>query len=256
MVPSFDLMKANQPDKTRLLIRLSPVRWYHKLMHKGDRVRCNVCGQNFRKFRSFGVPLRANAMCPNCYSLETTRVLWFYLSDEVLGKKNKNNFLYFEPESFLLDKISDSTTLLQSTDLSYLNSLTEMEADQKLPGGKADVIIFSHVLEYARDEEAVFEELKRLLRPGGFVLIQTIVNWEMDRSYENPSTWEDKDRLNLYFTPGVERIYGADIVKHLVKAGFDVEQIDYADQLGSAAKKYYSLGDGKREMIFKCKKLN
>ena len=248
-------MKTHQPDKTKVLIRLSPVRWYHRLKSIGGKVRCNVCGNNFSQFRSFGVPLRSNAMCPNCYSLESTRVLWFYLSDEVIGKKNKNNFLYFEPESALLGKLKQTSVDIITSNLDYLNSINHLEQGEKLKGGKADVIIFSHVLEFAEDEEAVFEELKRLLRPGGFVLIQTIINWEMDRSYENPSTWEDKDRLNEYFTPGVERIYGADVAKHLVKAGFKVEVIDYSEQLGSAANSYYRLGNGAREMIFKCKKI-
>lgn len=249
-------MKVRQPDSTKLIVRLSPLHWFYKVVLRGDKVRCNVCGNTFERFRDFGMPKRKNAMCPHCCSLESSRLLWFYLSDEVLGKKNKNRFLYFQPESFIKNRLQEFNLDLSTVSLDYLRNLDQEEKYEKLPGGKADVIIFSHVLEFIADEELVFEELKRLLRPGGFVLIQTIVNWEMDRTYEHPKTTEDKDRLNQYFTPGVERIYGADFKKHLIRAGFSVEMIDYSDQLGIEANKYYCLGDGVREIIFKCKKQN
>jgi len=226
-----------------------------KIWLKGDKVRCNICESTFKRFRSFGHIVRENALCPNCYSTESTRLLWFYLKNEVLGQKNKNNFLCFNTESILIEKLKKHNINITYSDVNYLNRLGEIHPEKKLKGGKADVILFTHVLEYVKNEEAVFEELKRLLRTGGFVLIQTIVNWEMDRTYDNPKTSEDRDRLKSYFEPGAQRIYGYDFKKLLGRAGFKVEKIDYADQLGTSAKKYYRLGDGTREMIFKCKKI-
>lgn len=137
--------------------------------------------------------------------------------------------------------------------MDYLNNLLTPDFE-KLPGSHYDVIIFSQLLQYVQDEQAVFSELKRLLRPGGVVIILTVINWEMERTYENPVTDEDRDRLHKFYEPGLERVYGADFQKRLVKAGFEVEVIDYADQLGYVAREYYRLGDGTREMIIKCKK--
>ena len=42
--------------------------------------------------------------------------------------------------------------------------------------------------------------------------------------------------------------------KFLIRAGFDVEIIQYAYQLGDGAKKYYRLEDNYRSTIYKCKK--
>lgn len=249
------MMRIHLPDRKNLVVAVSPLRWYFKIRLKGEKVRCNVCGNNFKQFRSFGYYKRENASCPECYSLESTRLLWFYLKNEVLGQKNKNNFLCFDSEPILIEKLKKHNINPEQSDLNYLNRLSEIQPENKLKGGKTDVIIFSHVLEYVKKEDEVFEELKRLLRTGGFLLIQTIVNWEMERAYENPKTSEDKDRLNKYFEPGTQRIYGSDFKKLLVRAGFKVEKIDYADQLGTSAKAYYRLGDGAREMIFKCKKI-
>lgn len=248
-------MKKQKPDVNKFMMALSPVRWYYKLLLKGEKVRCNVCGSNFDHFRTTGFHKRENAMCPECYSLESTRLLWFYLTDEVLGRKNKNQFLCFSPEPIIIEKLKTFDIKLIISNLDYLNSLSVSSLYKKLPGGKADVILLGHVLEYVNNEELVFEELKRLLRPGGSVLIQTIINWQMERTYENPKTAEDKDRLNEFFEPEVKRIYGADFQKHLIKAGFEVEKIDYADQLGNSAREYYQLGNGSREIIFRCKKI-
>jgi SAM-dependent methyltransferase len=222
---------------------------------KGERVRCNVCSKNFKNFDKDEITKRENARCPACNSLESTRNLWFYLSNEVLGKKNKNKFLYFSPEPVLLEKLKRFNIELEERLLEYFNNL-QIPNFEKLPGSRYDVIIFSHLLQYVKDDQTVFSELKRLLRPGGFVIILTLINWEMDRTYEKPVTDEDRDRLNRFYEPGLERVYGADFQKRLVKAGFGVETIDYADQLGSVAREYYRLGDGTREIIFKCKKSN
>jgi len=220
-----------------------------------DKVRCNLCENTFARFSPFGFPMRQNVLCPNCYSLESTRLLWFYLKNEVLGKKNKNNFLYFAPEKSILKQLQTANISLTTCENKYLDKLQPLNVEDRLAGGKFDVIIFSHGLQYVKNEQLVFDELKRLLRPGGFVLILTIINWEMERTYEHLITEEDKDRLKQYLEPGVERIYGADFKKHLIKGGFHVDVIDYAEELGTEARNYYRLGDGSREMIFKCKKI-
>jgi len=219
----------------------------------GQRVRCNICGQNFRRFRRDTIQKRENVRCPNCGSLESGRVLWFYLTNEVLGKKNKKKFLYFSPGRLVIEKLLQYDLKVDVAPLTYFDSLID-EGTEKLKGGKYDVILFVHLLQRVKDEQLVFSELLRLLRPGGFVLIITLINWDMDRTYEKPETEEDRDRLKNYYSPGLVRVYGSDVAKRLVKAGFDVETIDYADQLGDAARDYYRLGEGSREIIFKCKK--
>ena len=231
----------------------SPVRLARRYFLKGVKYRCNVCEHNYARFLPYGYVKRENALCPGCGSIESTRTLWFYLTNEVLGKKNKNKFLYFSPEKAMLKRLEKQAIDLDVRELNYFKTLGD-EQGASLKGGVYDVIIFSHLIQYVKDDMQAFSELRRLLRPGGFVILQTIINPKMDRTYEHIETPEDQDRLKNFFEPGVESIYGANFHKHLVKAGFSVEVIDYADQLGNAAKTYYSLGDGERELIFKCKK--
>jgi SAM-dependent methyltransferase len=237
-----------------LLFRHNPIaNALQKFRLKGEKVRCNICGNNFKHFNKDEITKRDNAKCPVCGSLESTRTLWFYLSNEVLGRRNKNKFLYFSPEPAIFEKLTQYKIELGEYNYSYFNDLL-VPGFEKLQGSRYDVIIFSHLLQFMKDEQTVFSELKRLLRPGGFVIIISLINWGMDRTYENPVTDEDRDRLHRFFEPGLERVFGADFQKRLSKAGFDVEAVDYADQLGAVAREYYRLGDGAREMIFKCKK--
>lgn len=227
-------------------------RLFHQVKYKGETVRCNLCGNNYKNFKYLAHSSNNQEMCPYCASLESTRILWFYLANEVLGKKNKNKFLYFEPEKAILKNLKRHDIDLDLQNLRYLNSLAKMEHDHKVKGGQYDVVILPHVVQYVYNDVVALEDVKRVLRPGGFVLIMTIVHPNMDRTYENINSDDDKERLSKYYEDGVKRIYGANINKHLAKAGFEVEIIDYVDQLGKSARDYYRLGNGAREIIFKC----
>lgn len=239
---------------TNQLNLLSLLKKFNKHWYKGEKVRCNICENNFRFFLPFRPGVRKNAVCPVCRSTEADRVLWFYLTNEVLGKKNKRKFLYFSPHPVILKKMQgyDIDPEIATKDYFILHQFENKE--KRLKGGVYDVIIFSRQLEFLDDDELVLAELRRLLRTGGFVVLQTIVNPEMDRTYEHIVNDEDRDRLKQYFEPGVVSIYGVNFHKHLAKAGFKVEVIDFAHRLGEGAIDYYRLGNGVRETIYKCKK--
>jgi SAM-dependent methyltransferase len=225
---------------------------YHKFISaflKGDKVRCNICGNTFKKFLRHGKNRRNNSRCPICHSTEATRTLWFYLSNEVIGKKNKTNFLYFNPDPSLLNKLNALPLNLTLKSKEYF-----LFQDEKIRGGSFDVILMPHLIQFLKNEDQALEELLRLLRPGGFVLMMTVINWSMDRVYESPKTEEDESRLGGTMEPGVERVYGSNFQKHIERAGFKVEAINYPEQLGEPAHQYYRLGDEIRELIFKCKK--
>lgn len=248
-------MSKTRHDSNFWLKQLSPLRWFHLIRLKGEKVRCNVCSHNFSGFRIHGFHHREQAMCPRCYSLESTRVMWFYLKHEVLGQKNKQRMLCIDSDHVLTVKLQEHIPGTTVCKPAYFTKPEQMDNVEKLKGGYFDVVICTRLLEFLPNDELALEEMRRCLRPGGFVLIQTIINQEMERSYEDPKTTEDQSRLAKYYEPGMKRVYGADFKKQLAKAGFKVEKIDYADQLGASAKTYYQLGDGIREMIFKCKKV-
>lgn len=219
----------------------------------GNRFRCNVCGKTFNHFRKKRVQSQTHYLCPRCRSDESLRSLWFYLSNEIIGKKNKKIFLVFGESKLLIKKLNNIGISPEIVRNEFINPF-DSKNTENLTGNIYDVIILPHVLQFIDDDQMVYSELKRLLRPGGIAIIQTVTNPEMDRTYENIKTSEDIDRLKDHYEPGYLRIYGANFNKHLAKAGFDVEVIDYAGQLGTPAHEYYHVGRSERELIFICKK--
>jgi SAM-dependent methyltransferase len=225
-----------------------------KTLHKGSKNRCNICENNFKRFLPINVPFRPNVRCPYCNSTESDRVLWFYLSNEILTQKNKKKFLYVEPHPEIFKKLNLKGIGPDLERLDYFTNAKFDNSETRLRGGTFDVVIFSQQLQFVKNDEAILAELKRLLRTGGTLLVQTIVHPEMDRTYEHISTPEDRDRLKEYYEPGTESIYGVNFHKHLRRAGFKVTVIDFAQQLGEGAIEYYRLGTGERETIYQCKK--
>ena len=221
----------------------------------GNKVRCNICQHTFRRFVKAANMSQLNGKCPICGSKAADRILWLYLQNEVTASKTKKHYLFFEHNTFIADKIFN--TDLQVDIISFESTFqADKIFNEKIKERKYDVIIFAHLLEKTEDEQYALAKLRNLLRNGGYLLIMTIVNQHMDRTYEKPATSEDKERLGRYYVRGVKRVYGNNVAKHLAKAGFEVEAIDYADQLGNAARTYYQLGEDSEEIIYKCKKID
>lgn len=245
-------MKSNKKNKSNQKAGNRFIKLFARLF-RGNKVRCNVCGTTFNRFRKKKAQSHVFYYCPRCRSDESIRSLWFFLSNEIIGKKNKKLFLVFGKNKLLLKKLKNLNIAPENIDIDYFNS-PDNKRGKNLQGNIYDVIILSHVLQFVVDDLLVYSELKRLLRPGGIALIQTVTNPEMERTYENINSPEDIDRLKEHYEPGYLRIYGANFNKHLIKAGFDVEVIDYAEQLGPDARDYYQVGRSERELIYICKK--
>lgn len=239
--------------KYRLSIRINIIRFIGHF-YRGKNFRCNVCGKTFRKMMSHGNIPRPNAECPNCLSLERTRVLWFYLKDRVIDKQTPLKVLHFAPEYGLKKEF------LKYKNLHYKNvdinsDLADEVADiTNIPfeDSSFDLILCSHVLGHVPDEKKAIAELYRVLKPDGQALVMTIIDWNLKSTYENTNVTTAHERLENYTESDLVRLHGSDFANRLVNGGFNVEAIDYALQLGDEAKSYYSLGNGDREIIFKC----
>jgi len=249
-------IKTVVPTKYRLSIRINLIR-FTGLFYRGQNFKCNLCGKSFRKMIPHGNTPRPNAKCPNCLSLERTRVLWFYLKNRLIDNKQPLKILHFAPE-YGLKKV-----LQKYENLDYKNvDLDPDLADEVVditnipyPENSFDLILCSHVLGHVPDEKKAVDELYRVLKPDGQALVQTIINWSLGKTFEDPKITSANERLEKYTEPDLVRLHGADFAERLRKSGFQVEAIDYASQLGDEAKAHFSLGNGDREIIFKCTKL-
>jgi SAM-dependent methyltransferase len=226
--------------------------------YQGDEYTCNCCEKSFKQFKAKGNTLvtRANAQCPFCGSLERTRTLLFYLRNETSLFTEPARLLHFAPESSLspffkkADNIDYVTADLNPNYADYRVDIMNIPfCDESF-----DYIICSHVLGHVPDEKQAIRELYRVLKPSGTALIATILDRKNPHTFETGDADTPEKRLQYYSEPDLLRLRGNDFSKRLEEGGFQVEIIDYAVQLGDDKRKKYSLGDGSRELIFKCKK--
>lgn len=176
---------------------------------------CPVCGHRGR-FKAFGNPPRWDAQCPECDSLERHRLLALLLRQGILSKEQK--ILHFAPEPCV-------GKLLRPFARHYVTAdICDPDADLKidieainLPDQSFDVIACSHVLEHVDDEKAL-RELRRILKPGGTMLL-AVPLVEAIPIYEDATITNPLDREIHFGQHDHVRVYGSDFRDRLKSAG-------------------------------------
>ncbi|MFH1564517.1 MAG: methyltransferase domain-containing protein [bacterium] len=223
--------------------------WYF-----GNKVICPCCNGSFRKFLSFGIKSRPNAQCPKCESLERHRLFWIYLRDKTDFFKGNLKVLDIAPVKFLQKKFKAITNLdYVSADISSPLAMLKIDiTDIQLPDNQFDCIFCYHVLEHILDDQKAMRELFRVLKHGGWAILQSPIDNEREKSFENPNIVSPKERERVFGQSDHVRIYGKDYKDRLEKAGFAVKLDNYAMELGDDAIKKYGLM--KDEIIYFCAK--
>jgi SAM-dependent methyltransferase len=222
---------------------------------KGKDFTCNFCEEDFSKFlaKGNGLEKRENAQCPKCGSLERTRLLYFYLQNETKIFEGQKAIFHVSPESCLRRKFIGNPNYI---DADINKNLANYEIDiTKIPyeNESFDYVICSHVLGHILDQKQAINELFRILKPGASAYILTLLNLE-DKTFQSDKNLSSKEKLELYGEHDLLRLHGTDFEDYLKRDSMNIEKIDYRQHFDADFRKQYSLGDGKREQIFKCTK--
>ncbi|MBD6620514.1 methyltransferase domain-containing protein [Komarekiella sp. 'clone 1'] len=224
------------------------------IWYAGKQYTCPCCGGTFRKLRSGGVNKRQNAVCPKCNSFERHRLLWLYLKNQTNLFFDNLKLLHICPEFFFWKGLN-SLPLIQYTAAGLNSPFATLEMDIKniqKPDNSYDVILCSHVLEHIPEDHKAMFELFRILKPGGWAILQVPLDYERETTFEDFSITSPKDRECFFGKDDHVRVYGLDYKDRLEKAGFTVEVVDYVTQLGEEKIIKYCLPD--REDIYLCTK--
>ena len=188
-------------------------------------VHCPICGSCYDSFLPFGETPRANALCPQCHSLERHRLLWLFL------QKKTNIFtdpqvavLDIAPVPFLSERFQKIPTInYLSIDLRSPYAMQHMDlTNLSLPDNYFDCIICCHVLEHVPDDRKAISELYRVMKPGAWGILQVPLKPGLLKTIEDPSISSPQQRLILYGNEDHVRYYGLDYRERLEAAGFDV----------------------------------
>lgn len=231
------------------------------ILLSGSNVECPICEKTFVKFLPFGLPpaqLRPNAMCPNCNSLERTRIYWKFLtSDDDFFTSNKT-VLHVAPESKLFQKFSTSPFINYfpidkfTEGYKYPKGTIDMDITKmEYPNDKFDFILCSHVLEHIPHDILAMSELYRVMKPGGWGILQVPIEMDRKHTYEDISITSPKERQEAFGQFDHVRIYGKDYIERLKSVGFKVELNEFAKNLSADEMFRFGFGDGEDLFVVK-----
>ena len=199
-------------------------------------VSCNVCGWGGNRFDAIATIgyVRRNARCPSCGSMERHRAMI-----EVL-----KNDPYLRPGMWLLDVggIDPFRKVIEDRGINYVSlslgdpAMVCMDVQRLgFADESFDFILDSHVLEYVSDYRRAMDELWRVLRGGGRMLLtEAYVRGQADTiefGAPNPAA------------TFMVRHFGDDLVGFLRAAGFEVDCWDHTGR-----------NDARGDYFFMCEK--
>jgi SAM-dependent methyltransferase len=201
-----------------------------KVFYLGSKVQCSVCERKFRKFLPFGrgPASRENALCPHCLSLERHRLIWYYLKNDTDFFTAPRKMLHVAPEYCFISRFKKMDNLDYTTgDLESPLADVMMDVhDIPFDDATFDVLFCNHVLEHVIDDVKVMQEIRRVLKPGGWAILQSPMDMNLETTYEDLSITDPRQREIHFGQDDHLRMYGRDYDKRLEKGGFEVELYD------------------------------
>lgn len=225
------------------------------IFYFGFRFKCPCCGGYFRKFLPAGLKHQPNAVCPVCRCFERHRLLWLYLKNKTNFFKSNLKVLDIAPVPFLQLRFKALPTIdYISADISSPRAMLKMDITNiPLRDNQFDCIICYHVLEHIPDDRKAITELFRVLKPGGWAIIQSALDINRGKTFEDPSVALPEDRERIFGWKDHVRIYGKDYKERLEQSGFVVRVDNYVKELEGRLVKRYGLTED--EEIYFCSKI-
>jgi len=203
---------------------------------KGNTYTDPIDEKSFRKFLPYGYgKQRKNALSPSTLSLERHRLMWLFLKNDTtfFTSKTKLKVLHIAPEQCFLDIFKKQQNLTYTT--SDLESpIADVKADIcDLPfkDNSFDVVFCNHVLEHITDDKKAMQELFRVMKKGGFGIFQIPQDMSREKTFEDNSIIDKKERTEIFGQYDHVRVYGKDYFNKLRSVGFKVDEIDYTKKI-------------------------
>ena len=212
-----------------------------KLFHPGQECYCLYCRKSygkfihegvkaevFKKYKIAGGGFKTNTRCPNCGSVDRARLLALFFKLRTEAFKKKTDILHVSPNKSIAKFLGDNSTVSQvvgSIEPERYSEFNSIHIDiQKinLEDNSFDIVICCHVIEHVDDDEKAMRELHRVLKPGGFAILQVPIALDMQKTLEDKTLKTDKERKIAHGQVDHVRLYGLDYFEKLRRAGFRV----------------------------------
>ena len=214
------------------------------LFFKGSNFTDPIDGKSYRKFLPYGYgKQRPNALSPGTLSLERHRQMWLYLQNETNFFTHKLKVLHIAPEQEFLRKFKKMKNL-EYTSADLFSPIVDVKADiVDLPfeDNSFDIIICNHVLEHIVDDRKAMSELYRVMKSGGWGIVQVPMKNSLEKTYEDFTITDPKERQKHFGQYDHVRWYGMDYFDRLKSVGFETEINFYSQKFSEAEIKRFGL---------------
>ena len=206
---------------------------------------CPICGNN-RRFIVVNTKGGAHeTLCLRCMSLERHRRTILLLRRYTNLYVDQLRVLHVAPEACLRSEFQRLSNLdyltgdLFAQDVDVRLDLTALE----FRDSDFDVVLCSHVLEHIPDDMQAMREIRRVVKPDGWALINVPADPARQEVYEDPSIVDPAERLRHFGQEDHVRIYSTHaVVERLSRAGFDVT-VDPITFTAEERRRYLLTGD-------------
>lgn len=244
----------------------SIARLYMRARLSGTTYYCPFCKGGFSEFypAGFDYPVlkeqdvvgggrREHVRCPQCSSSNRDRMMYLYLTDAGVAEKELS-ILHVAPEKKMEQYLKSLPKVKHvSVDIDPERGDMQMDIQSlRFPDATFDVVICNHVLEHVADDARAMREILRVLKPGGFAILQVPIARRLSRTYEDATITDPKDRERAYGQHDHVRLYARDYKDRLTAAGFIVDVVPYAEMIGTEKTKRYALDP--REDLYVCRR--
>ncbi len=212
-----------------------------RTIHAGDDYCCVYCKKTCGKFLHEGVKAeifrnhqvsgggyKTNTRCPNCNSVDRSRLLNLYFSLRTDIFRRETRLLHVSPNKELASFLSEHESVHQvcgSVEPDQYDEFKTVALDvQKMEFGddQFDVVICCHILEHVADDASAMREIHRVLKPKGFAILQVPLALDLRETLEDVSAKTRKQRKIAFGQRDHVRLYGLDYFDRLQKHGFSV----------------------------------
>lgn len=218
--------------------------WKRRILFFGLRYYCPFCHAWLSRLVPFGVDTavlrtmqvvgggRRLCRCAVCGSSDRQRLTLDYIKHctQLLTHPGLR-VLHFAAEP-TLERILRRALGRRYTTADLSNPTADMHFDiQSIPfeSDSFDAILCSHVLEHVPDDRRALAELLRILKPGGWALLQAPISYLLPETLEDPNVCTKDERLRRFGQEDHLRLYGRDYPSRVRAAGFQVEEFRWSD---------------------------
>jgi SAM-dependent methyltransferase len=229
---------------------------------------CVICGRGLARFLPYrggsrNIPSLMRVLdvigsdvdhfsCPWCYSHDRERHLFLFMQvagifSFIAGKR----VLHFAPERHLSRFVAEAKPeeLVRCDLHPWTDDIVQADLlALPFPDGHFDLLIANHVLEHVDDDGCAVAEIVRVLKPGGYAILQTPYSGVMEKTWEDKGIRSAQARLQAFGQEDHVRLYGKDIFERIAQLGLESRVGSHEELLGIHSS--HRLGLNPREPFF------